>query len=150
MEQFIAIYEVRLEQCGMVTDYRERCNIMSRSTISTFKLFELFPDEPSARKYLESRLWPNGVTCPECKGAERITARKDGFYRCNPCKLDFTVRTKTIFERSHVPLHKWLAALYEVATKQEITSQVIARELGITINSAWLTKHKIREALCKP
>ena len=35
---------------------------MSRSTISTFKLFELFPDEPSARKYLEGRLWPNGVT----------------------------------------------------------------------------------------
>ena len=44
---------------------------MSRSTISTFKLFELFPDEPSARKYLEGRLWPNGVTCPECKSKER-------------------------------------------------------------------------------
>ena len=36
---------------------------MSRSTISTFKLFELFPDEPSARKYLEGRLWPNGACC---------------------------------------------------------------------------------------
>lgn len=79
---------------------------MSRSTISTFKLFELFPDEPSARKYLESRLWPNGVVCSECKSKERITVRKDGFYRCNACKLDFTVRTKTIFERSHVPLHR--------------------------------------------
>jgi Transposase zinc-ribbon domain len=71
---------------------------MSRSTISTFKLFELFPDEPSARKYLEGRLWPSGITCPECRSKERITTRKDGFYRCNPCKLDFTVRTKTIFE----------------------------------------------------
>src|SRR5579863_792378 len=36
---------------------------------------------PSARKYLEGRLWPNGVTCPECKSKERITTRKDGFYR---------------------------------------------------------------------
>jgi hypothetical protein len=54
---------------------------MSRSTISTFKLFELFPDEPSARKYLEGRLWPNGVTYPECKSKERITTRKDGFLR---------------------------------------------------------------------
>jgi hypothetical protein len=26
---------------------------MSRSTISTFKLFELFPDEPSARKVMK-------------------------------------------------------------------------------------------------
>jgi hypothetical protein len=32
---------------------------MSRSTISTFKLFELFPDEEAARKYLQGRLWPN-------------------------------------------------------------------------------------------
>jgi hypothetical protein len=31
---------------------------MSRSTISTFQLFELFPDEESARVYLEGRLWP--------------------------------------------------------------------------------------------
>lgn len=76
---------------------------MSRSTISTFKLFELFPDEPTARKYLESRLWPNGVTCPQCKSKERITVRKDGFYRCNADKLDFTVRTGTIFgDTSHI------------------------------------------------
>jgi transposase-like protein len=85
---------------------------MSRSTISTFTLFELFPDEASARTYLESRLWRDGVTCPECKGKERVAVRKDGYYRCNPCKLDFTVRTGTIFERSHVPLQKWLYAMY--------------------------------------
>src|SRR5208282_853196 len=85
---------------------------MSRSTISTFKLFELFPDEPSARKYLEGRLWKDGVVCPECKSKDRITVRKDGFYRCNACKLDFTVRTGTIFERSHVPLHKRLYATF--------------------------------------
>ncbi len=35
-------------------------------TISTFQLFKLFPDEESARKYLESRLWPKGVRCPHC------------------------------------------------------------------------------------
>jgi hypothetical protein len=72
---------------------------MSRSTISTFKLFELFPDEPSARKYLESRLWKNGVTCPECKSKERITTRKDGLYRCNADKLDFTVVRSERLER---------------------------------------------------
>lgn len=33
-------------------------------TVSTFQLFEMFPDQESARKYLESRLWPNGVKCP--------------------------------------------------------------------------------------
>ena len=89
---------------------------MSKSTISTFQLFEMFPDEESARIYLEGRLWPNGVKCPTCKAGERITPRKAGFYRCNACKEDFTVRTGTIFGWSHVPLHKWLYAMYLLVT----------------------------------
>lgn len=120
---------------------------MSRSTISTFKLFELFPDEESARKYLEGRLWPNGTTCPECKGKERITTRKDGFYRCNACKVDFTVRTGTIFERSHVPLHKWLYAMYLLVTARKgISSLQLGKEIGITQKSAWFVLHRLREA----
>jgi len=123
---------------------------MSRSTISTFKLFELFPDEPSARAYLESRLWPDGVRCPECKGVERITTRKDGYYRCNPCKLDFTVRTGTIFERSHVPLNKWLYAMYLLVTARKgISSMQLAKQIGITQKSAWFVLHRLREACGK-
>jgi transposase-like protein len=120
---------------------------MSKSTISTFKLFEIFPDEATARTYLEGRLWPNGVKCPECKGGERITARKDGFYRCNACKLDFTVRTGTIFERSHVPLHKWLYAMYLLVTARKgISSMQMAKEIGITQKSAWFVLQRLREA----
>lgn len=123
---------------------------MSRSTISTFKLFELFPDEESARKYLEGRLWPNGVTCPECGSGERITTRKDGYYRCNACKFDFTVRTGTIFERSHVPLHKWLYAMYLLVTARKgISSMQLAKEIGITQKSAWFVLHRLREAVGK-
>ena len=123
---------------------------MSRSTISTFKLFELFPDQESARVYLESRLWPAGVRCPECKKAERITTRKGGYYRCNPCKLDFTVRTGTIFERSHVPLHKWLYAMYLLVTARKgISSMQLAKETGVTQKSAWFILHRLREAVGK-
>ena len=65
--------------------------------MSTFQLFEMFPDAEAARLYLESRLWLDGPCCPVCKLGERITARKGGFYRCNACREDFTVRTGTIF-----------------------------------------------------
>jgi transposase-like protein len=120
---------------------------MSKSTISTFKLFETFPDAESARIYLEGRMWPNGVKCPTCKSGERITTRKDGFYRCNACKLDFTVRTGTIFERSHVPLHKWLYAMYLLVTARKgISSMQLAKEIGITQKSAWFVLHRLREA----
>jgi transposase-like protein len=120
---------------------------MSKSTISTFQLFALFPDPESARKYLEGRLWPNGAKCPNGKAGERITARKHGYYRCNACQFDFTIRTGTIFERSHVPLHKWLYAMYLLVTARKgISSMQLAKEIGITQKSAWFVLHRLREA----
>lgn len=121
---------------------------MSKSTISTFKLFEIFPDAETARTYLEGRLWPNGVVCPECKGTERITTRKAGFYRCNACgDFDFTVRTGTIFERSHIPLHKWVYAMYLLVTARKgISSMQLAKEIGVTQKSAWFMLSRLREA----
>jgi transposase-like protein len=120
---------------------------MSGSTISTFELFKLFSDAETARKYLESRLWPAVVKCPTCKAGERIGVRKDGFYRCNGCKLDFTVRTGTVFERSHVPLHKWVYAMYLlVISHKGISSIQLAKEIGITQKSAWFVLQRLREA----
>jgi transposase-like protein len=120
---------------------------MSRSTISTFQLFQKFPDELSAIAYLEKQLWPSGPVCPKCKATERITKRKDGFYTCNACVFKFTVRTGTIFERSHVPLHKWLYAMYLLVTSRKgISSIQLAKEIGITQKSAWFVLQRLREA----
>lgn len=120
---------------------------MSKSTISTFKLFEMYPDAESARIYLESRLWPDGTVCPTCKTKDRITVRKNGYYRCNACNLDFTIRTGTIFERSHVPLHKWIYAMYLLVTARKgISSMQLAKEIGITQKSAWFVLQRLREA----
>ncbi|MGD0865053.1 MAG: IS1595 family transposase [Rhizomicrobium sp.] len=120
---------------------------MSKSTISTFELFAMFPDQETARVYLESRLWPQGPKCPVCGLGDRITARAGGYYRCNQCKEDFTVRTGTIFERSHVPLHKWIYATYLLVTARKgISSMQLAREIGITQKSAWFVLGRLREA----
>lgn len=120
---------------------------MSQSTISTFQLFSMFPDQETARIYLESRLWPDGAKCTVCQSKERITARKGGYYRCLSCKLDFTVRTGTIFERSHVPLHKWIYAMYLLVTSRKgISSLQLAKEIGITQKSAWFVLQRLREA----
>jgi transposase-like protein len=92
---------------------------MSKSTISTFELFQMFPDAESARAYFEAKRWPSGAVCPACKEDRRIGTRKGGFYRCNACLTDFTVRTGTIFERSKIPLHKWLYAMYLLVTARK-------------------------------
>lgn len=120
------------------------------NTISTFQLFEMFPDHEAARLYLESRLWPHGPQCPVCGLGERVTVRKGGYYRCNQCREDFTVRTGTIFERSHVPLHKWLYAMYLLVTARKgISSLQLAKQIGITQKSAWFVLHRLREACGK-
>jgi transposase-like protein len=126
---------------------------MSRSTISIFQLFALFPDEETARVYLEGRLWPNGPVCPDCQSGDRVAAlrvcatRKPGFYRCNACAFDFTVRTNTILERSKVPLHKWVYAMYLLVTARKgISSLQLAKEIGVTQKTAWFILGRLREA----
>lgn len=108
----------------------------------------MFPHQETARQYLESRLWPNGPACPHCANVDRITKRKGGFYRCNACgDFDFTIRTGTIFERSKIPLHKWVYAMYLFVTARKgLSSARLANEIGVTQKSAWLMIQRLREA----
>jgi len=124
---------------------------MSKSTISTFKLFELFPDNEAARLYLEARLWPNGSVCPDCKGDRISKTKRVGFYHCNACNFDFTIRTGTIFERSKIPLNKWLYAMYLLVTARKgISSLQLAKEIGVTQKTAWFMLGRLREACSAP
>jgi transposase-like protein len=125
---------------------------MSKSTISTYALMKLIPDAESARVYLEGHLWPNGPVCPDCK-SERISERpaRPGFYHCNACNFDFTVRTGTIFERSKVPLDKWVYAMYLLVTARKgISSMQLAKEIGVTQKTAWFILGRLREACSAP
>ena len=122
---------------------------MSASTISTYQLFQQYPDAEAARQYFEGRRWPTGVTCPFCDD-DRITVRggtRRGYYRCRACRKEFTVRTGTIFQRSHVPLHKWLYAMYLLVTARKgISSLQLAKEIGVTQKTAWFVLGRLREA----
>jgi transposase-like protein len=116
-------------------------------TISLLDMFKLFPDAEAARVYLEAHRWPDGVKCPVCTSGERVAVRKGGYYRCHACREDFTIRTGTIFERSHVPLHKWLYAMYFLVTARKgISSVQLSKEIGITQKSAWFVLGRLREA----
>lgn len=115
-----------------------------------------FNDEESARTYLEGQRWPDGPVCPHCGGLERIYPVKanpgkgirKGLYQCNDCEQQFTVTVKTVFERSKIPLHKWLAATYLLcSSKKGISSKQIERSLGVTYKTAWFMTHRIREAM---
>lgn len=121
---------------------------MDKVTISTYEFLKRFPNEKTARKYLEQRRWHGSPVCPHCGEVHRVQTRKaEGYYRCLACKVDFTVRTGTIFERSHVPLDKWLYAMYLLATARKgISSLQLSKEIGVTQKTAWFMLQRLREA----
>jgi transposase-like protein len=114
----------------------------------------IFTDETKAREWLESHLWPNGPVCPHCGiDRERITglrgqAHRRGVYQCNACREQFTVTVKTVFEKSKIPLSKWLTALFLMtASKNRISVHQVHRMLGISYKSTWFMCHRLREAM---
>jgi transposase-like protein len=123
-----------------------------------------FHDEKAAFVALEAIVWPNGPVCPHCGATDRI-GRLEGvrskpskkspqgilrhsLHKCYHCKGQFTARKNTVFESSHLELRRWLQAAYLMcSSKKGVSSNQLARTLGITVKSAWFASHRLREAM---
>jgi transposase-like protein len=128
------------------------------ATLNLTEIAKCFSDETAARKRIEAMRWPNGPECPLCgltstvyrmqKLASSVTPGRPGLLRCRACKKQFTVTTGTVFEASHIPLSKWLHALYLIcASKKGMSAHQFHRMLGITYKSAWFMAHRLRYAM---
>jgi transposase-like protein len=114
----------------------------------------VYSNEEAARKHLEAIRWPGGdVICPHCgstEGARELGGKSmgPGWYYCEDCQDKFTVRTGTVYERSHVPLHKWLLAFRLMASsKKGFSAHQLGRTLNVSYKTAWFMGHRIREAM---
>ena len=112
-----------------------------------------FQDENAAYAKLESIVWPNGAVCPHCGSADKMrrmggTATRPGLYKCYACRKQSRVTVGTVFESSHVKLHVWLQAMYLMcSSKKGISSNQLARTLGVTVKTGWFMSHRLREAM---
>lgn len=71
-----------------------------------------------------------------------------GWYHCKPCRRKFTVRTGTIYQRSHVPLHKWLLATHLLcSSKKGMSAHQLHRMIGVSYKTSWFMAHRIRESM---
>ncbi len=113
----------------------------------------IFTDTDKARQWLEARIWASGRPCPHCGVVDNSTAlqgskHRPGVYQCNACREQFTVTVGTVFERSKIPLCKWLAALFlMVSSKKGVSAHQVHRLLGISYKSTWFMMHRLREAM---
>ena len=118
--------------------------------VSLTEFFKQFPDEQSAKDYIERKRWGNDPACPRCDSV-RVWRIQGGMgFKCSQCparQAQFSVRTGTVMEHSKLPLRKWLLATYLITTARKGVSSIqLAKELGVTQKTAWFLGHRIREA----
>ena len=115
-----------------------------------------FADQEKAIELVEGLLWPSGPVCPHCGGVDKAyrikgKSARPGLLKCGHCRKQFTVRVGTIFESSHIPLTKWLIAIYMMcSSKKGVSANQLHRALGISYKAAWFLCHRIRYAMTQP
>jgi transposase-like protein len=114
----------------------------------------IYTNEEAARAHFEAIRWPDGRVCPHCGTVGNSTlmqgkTTRAGLYKCKDCRKPFTATMGTVYERSHIPLHKWLLATHlMVSSKKGISAHQLFRMLGFgSYRTAWFMAHRIREAM---
>ena len=126
--------------------------LQAEETTEARETLARFADELSAQRYLESILWPDGVVCPHCGGRDRIgelngTSTRLGSYKCYVCRKSFSVTHGTIFRSSHVPIHKWLQAIYLThGGTKAVEARYLQQILNVSFKTAASMIGRLREA----
>jgi transposase-like protein len=118
----------------------------------------IFTDERKACEYFEASRWPTGVVCPHCGNADATRfyefaanpekGVREGLRQCKECGEQFTVRTGSVMESSHLPLTKWALAFRLMSSaKKGISAHQLGRTIGVSYKTAWFLCHRIREAM---
>ena len=113
----------------------------------------IFTDLDKAREHFESIRWPSGPYCPFCGQTDTIKplggkSMGPGWYHCKDCRRKFTAQVGTVYERSHIPMTKWLLATHLMcASKKGISAHQLHRMLGLPYKTAWFMAHRIREGM---
>jgi len=113
----------------------------------------IYTNESKARAHLEALRWPDGPVCPHCGvigNAVRLAGEstRPGLYKCRDCRQPFSVTVGTVFERSKIPLHKWLLAAHLMASsKKGFSAHQLHRAIKVTYKTAWFMMHRLREAM---
>lgn len=125
---------------------------MSTNNIEVFnsllQLSSHLSDEKRCLEYLERWRWADGIRCPHC-GMDKIYRYKTrAIFKCTSCNNQFSAKVGTIFEKSKIPLKKWVLAMYlNGANKKGISSLQLSKEIEVSQKTAWFMLHRIRKAL---
>src|ERR1035437_10439685 len=140
--------------------YRMKTND-EKDELNLITLAREYADEDKACGLLEWLLGPHGPVCPHCQNdgnakpiyklepkADSKSKVRKGVNKCGACRKQFTVTVGTIFEDSHLPISKWLTAIFIIcSSKKSISALQLSRMLKITYKAAWFMAHRLRFAV---
>jgi transposase-like protein len=123
--------------------------------LNLFTLAKKYSNETKARKLFESWRWPGGkAICPHCKHDDAYVMKskpgtknkmRAGLYCCSACRKTFTAIVGTVMEDSHLPISKWLMAMFLISSsKKGMSAHQVHRMLKITYKASWFMCHRIR------
>ena len=119
-----------------------------REGITLVQLCDMFPTEESAREWFKARIWPDGRYCPHCGSMRTHEAGHNNMpYRCSDCRGYFSIKTGTVMHKSHIPLRKWVFAIYlHLTSLKGVSSMKLHRDIGVSQPAAWFMLQRIRKA----
>ena len=120
------------------------------SSLNMIVLMDRFHTNDKCRDFLEDLRWPHGnVSCLRCGSTALTDIPNRNQWHCRSCQYQFSVTAGTIMHDSHLPLRKWLIAIYlMLESKKAISANQMMRTLGIgSYRTAWYLCHRIREAM---
>ncbi|MFI5201105.1 MAG: IS1595 family transposase [Candidatus Kapaibacterium sp.] len=121
-------------------------NILPKTLLEAVQYFS---DNRTCVEFVRNLHWPDGnATCFHCGSAHVKALSNSQLWKCYDCKKKFSVKMGTIFEKSPLPLSKWLPAMWLLMNaKNGVSSCEIARSIGVCQKTAWFMMHRIREAM---
>ena len=92
--------------------------------------------------------WRGGFRCQDCGHAGHCHFKRRDVYQCNHCKWQASLTSGTLFAESKLPLRTWFLAIYLLTQhKSGISALALRRQLGVSYNTTWLFKHKLKQAM---
>jgi transposase-like protein len=110
-----------------------------------------FGTNEACRQYLFALRWPDGWSCPRCRGRRGLPIRR-GLFRCHDCEHETSVMAGTVFQDTHMPLTVWFRVMWYVTSqKNGVSALGVQRVLGLgSYKTAWAMLHKLRRAMVRP
>lgn len=122
--------------------------MVKRYEMNLIRLVEHFRSEDKCRRYLQRLRWPEGVVCPKCQSRRKSQVKDRVTFSCRSCLYQFSVTSGTMLHDTHLPLWKWLLAVYMVVeSKKGVSANQLKRTLEVSYRTAWYLCHRIRKAM---